>query len=89
VALSATCGLLGLSSWLQTIGRNSYIESPHMRVVPSEPISKPSSQTDDSDESTPPPFESSPQDPPQFGSAREEARYFLQKILAARDETKP
>jgi hypothetical protein len=60
-----------------------------MRVVPPEPISKPSSQTDDSDESTPPPLESSPQDPPHFQSAREGARYFLQKILAARDETTP
>jgi hypothetical protein len=60
-----------------------------MRVVPPEPMSKASAQTDDPDEIMPPPLESNPQDPPQFGSAKEGATYFLQKILAARDETKP
>jgi hypothetical protein len=89
LGLSATYGLLGLSSWPQTIGRNSYIESPHMRVVPPEPSSNPPSPMDDPDETMPPPLENNPPNPPQFQSAREGARYFLQKILAARDETKP
>jgi hypothetical protein len=89
LGLSATYGLLGLSSWPQTVGRNSYIEPPHMRVVSSEPDSNPPSPMDDSDECMPQPSENSPPDLPQFQSAREGARYFLQKILAARDETKP
>jgi hypothetical protein len=60
-----------------------------MRVASFEPDSNPPSPMDDPDETMPRPLERSPQDPPQFGSAKEGARYFLQKILAARDETTP